>query len=715
MAIPGTVQVSGPIAPTSTTVGYPSHLEEYGQGNFRTVEDATERLAIPAERRKKGMEVKQWDTKVVYELEADLTTWTPVTGGIDPADVMLKSDYDPNDDLVVNNAALLAGETAADIRDRALHTGAQAISTVTGLRAALDAKIETSEVGVANGVVPTNGSNKIDNAYLNFTLPLDPVIAWNPVTNTPAISDAGGAAGEIYIVYDSGNPTARDLGSGSENWSDGDAAIFDSGTSTFVRVGGYAVGVIDVTTDAGTQSGAVVIDDTTHIAPSTDRNYVTDDQLAAIPVGANGSDKLILNSELISALLLVSSSVNIYPELFANNETLGDGTARTLDSLGYNAGTAAAAWPRTDALRTIDVNTWTIDDVSWQEMCYFMLQQGAQYSITPSGKGYVFAVGVLIPKDQIAVPLETRSLRYTFDLRNSRISSVNNIILFDRYPADQAEAADYRLDYAYDFINGMMVGNNSSNRGDCALRLGGTNHSTLKNLELYKFGCALDLQFCLNMDVQNVKLQSYGLYGVYAGDGLWSGAGINISQTNVFTTHKLRLVNDELKTNVIAGAYLSGSQNNELNFTTCEGGGTPQHIILYDNLQATTTKYNLVLNGTYIEGVGATRAGIRFRSNSGTCLLKGFSAQGNSTDLPVLFEAETIGAPAASPLFIKIEDQPDFNFGWKFRQNAVQKYRVTDVKLNDMTNFAAAINWDTGIVGSTIPTSDYYTYLRPIA
>jgi hypothetical protein len=48
-------------------------------------------------------------------------------------------------------AGIAAGATAnatdAQLRDRATHTGSQAISTVTGLQAALDAKVNTSDLG----------------------------------------------------------------------------------------------------------------------------------------------------------------------------------------------------------------------------------------------------------------------------------------------------------------------------------------------------------------------------------------------------------------------------------------------------------------------------------------------------------------------------------------------------------------------------------------
>lgn len=73
--IPGTNVASG-IAPFDTADKYPTHDEKYGLGGYRSVEDIAARNAIPIERRKAGMLVKITSTGEVFELGADLTTWT---------------------------------------------------------------------------------------------------------------------------------------------------------------------------------------------------------------------------------------------------------------------------------------------------------------------------------------------------------------------------------------------------------------------------------------------------------------------------------------------------------------------------------------------------------------------------------------------------------------------------------------------------------------
>lgn len=83
--IPGSVKVSGFVAPTSDTDIYPAHSEEWGRGGYRSVPDLTARNAITAERRSEGMLVNVLATNTVYKLVGGITNadWTPfsIAGG----------------------------------------------------------------------------------------------------------------------------------------------------------------------------------------------------------------------------------------------------------------------------------------------------------------------------------------------------------------------------------------------------------------------------------------------------------------------------------------------------------------------------------------------------------------------------------------------------------------------------------------------------------
>lgn len=86
-AIPGSVRVTGLIAPSDTADTYPTHAEEYGRGGFRTVADIAARNALPTDRRALGMLVRVLDAgggqEKFYTLRAGLANgdWVEDTTG----------------------------------------------------------------------------------------------------------------------------------------------------------------------------------------------------------------------------------------------------------------------------------------------------------------------------------------------------------------------------------------------------------------------------------------------------------------------------------------------------------------------------------------------------------------------------------------------------------------------------------------------------------
>jgi hypothetical protein len=75
--IPGSIRVTGFIAPTDSTDVYKTHAEEYGGGGYRTVTNFTERNNIPDDRRKEGMLVKVLNAgggvTIIYTLIGGIT------------------------------------------------------------------------------------------------------------------------------------------------------------------------------------------------------------------------------------------------------------------------------------------------------------------------------------------------------------------------------------------------------------------------------------------------------------------------------------------------------------------------------------------------------------------------------------------------------------------------------------------------------------------
>ena len=81
---------------------------------------------------------------------------------------MVAATYDTNGSGVVDNSEALNGQNSAYYLDRANHTGAQAISTVTGLQAALDGKGDSTDVTANTAARHTQGTDQsLDNGGAN--------------------------------------------------------------------------------------------------------------------------------------------------------------------------------------------------------------------------------------------------------------------------------------------------------------------------------------------------------------------------------------------------------------------------------------------------------------------------------------------------------------------------------------------------------------------
>lgn len=143
-----------------------------------------------------------------------------------------------------------ANSTDAQLRDRSTHTGTQAISTVIGLQAAIDAKINLSLINANNGVAPLDAGGKVPFANLPASLMIYKGM-WNPAANTPTLADGTGVAGWVYKASVNG---AVNLGSGNITFVANDFAIHNGtaweiskGTDAVVSVNGQQ-GVVTLTT-----------------------------------------------------------------------------------------------------------------------------------------------------------------------------------------------------------------------------------------------------------------------------------------------------------------------------------------------------------------------------------------------------------------------------------------------------------------------------------
>ena len=141
------------------------------------------------------------------------------------------------------------------------------LAAVNQVLSALPNYVPLASVGAANGVAPLGPDLKIPAQYLNVA-GLNIQGEWDATSNTPALIDGTGVAGDFYVVI---NGATRDLGSGSIDW-DNDAWIIYDGTKYIQNRNNSPLPTLD----------------TSDVDPVGDRQYVTADQLAAL-VGTTGT------------------------------------------------------------------------------------------------------------------------------------------------------------------------------------------------------------------------------------------------------------------------------------------------------------------------------------------------------------------------------------------------------------------------------------------
>lgn len=106
MPIPGTVPLSGPIAPSSATDTYPVTDPRYGLGGVRTVNTMQERNELPDQRRQRGMLVFVIETEKYYYLLSGIgnNDWVEFTA--DNSYILLNSPQ--TGEVLIYNAAVAA-------------------------------------------------------------------------------------------------------------------------------------------------------------------------------------------------------------------------------------------------------------------------------------------------------------------------------------------------------------------------------------------------------------------------------------------------------------------------------------------------------------------------------------------------------------------------------------------------------------------------------
>ena len=346
-AIPGSVPLTGKVAPTDTTDTFATHMDIYGEGGYMTVADVTEREAITTERRKQGMAVFQNDTNELYILQDGVTNadWVLFSGGGGSGDMQDVYDNstpnveasDTSKSLVLLNGEVtiatsvaggltgtmdLSGEEGVQISSSASNISLQApagdfsISCFNhGQLSSNDTLTLTTNNGLLN-VVTANGDINIETQGTGLT---------NNIT-IQADSSSGGTGGDIILpgTGNTGTPSTGDVltahsASGELRWTSSSSLAGDLQTtltqgSQFQPVLPYSGGFLDINYSQGN--------------PSDPTSNDTGIRLDADSTGSGSGENLMISSSGSADsgfIKLHAQNVSSFPTVSLTQLIVGDG------------------------------------------------------------------------------------------------------------------------------------------------------------------------------------------------------------------------------------------------------------------------------------------------------------------------------------------------------------------------------------------------------
>lgn len=155
---PGSVGLTGYIAPADTLDTYALQSEVFNRGGFRTVADTTERDAIASDRRKLGMWVQDLSTGLIWTLKTGLTDsdWEEAVLP-PPSSSFLYSDS--GDEVWLNNHNFLIAEQWDTSSNLSIYIQDIASEWVDGRIAFIS--VTNDAIGASDAILYTVGSDYI--------------------------------------------------------------------------------------------------------------------------------------------------------------------------------------------------------------------------------------------------------------------------------------------------------------------------------------------------------------------------------------------------------------------------------------------------------------------------------------------------------------------------------------------------------------------------
>lgn len=233
---------------------------------------------------------------------------------------------------LIKNKFLPTGQDAAKIGDGSVsNTEFQYIGTLSSnAQDQLDAKVDDSEKGAANGVATLDSGGKVPASQLPNSI-MDYLGTWVASTNTPTLANGVGNAGDVYVASDAGTV---DFGAGNITFAAGDWVIY-SGSIWEKSVNSNSVASVNGNT------GAVVVNAINELTGEATTTAATGSQSKAVTLSnaavigkvltgyVSGAGVVAATDSILQAIQKLNGNIAAIPAGSVNGKetftlTLGD-------------------------------------------------------------------------------------------------------------------------------------------------------------------------------------------------------------------------------------------------------------------------------------------------------------------------------------------------------------------------------------------------------
>lgn len=334
---------------------------------------------------------------------------------------------------------------------------------------------------------------------------------------------------------------------------------------------------------------------------------------ASYALVSSGTVTNAVNAQTASYALI--SQISLIQDYENGGKVSGTGNGETLAAYGYSAGSAATAFPLTNAEWGSISTSTTYDSCVWQEaLLSFRSNRKSFYIQSADNKRYIINHKIYIPNTS---SLGSSNNPYMFGIdgrgcmiKDTRTGAEASGGLFTRVPVNQTQANNYDVEYAISMQNMRIYGPEAlpALSSSCAIEIGSSKRSYFANLDISRYDIGFRGSMMLNCTMDRINTIFCDTAGVKFERGWWPNAG------QATTVNQVSITNCRFNTSLSSsvGLWLENCDSTE-GYKLQFEGASGSYGLFYDSTSGATVVKNAYFRNLRFESEGNYGALIGFK------------------------------------------------------------------------------------------------------